>query len=163
MATADFLDEKRHEIGARLKELKPLVDEYQRLEAAVAALDGITTTTSTGSTARHASRGEQASTKPRAARKRGAAHGARRGRPKGSGTRGAEALALVTSNPGITIPEIADKMGIKQNYLYRVLPGLAQDGLVEKDGRGWKPKAGAARAPEPAAVEPTAVEPADAA
>jgi hypothetical protein len=31
-------------------------------------------------------------------------------------------------------------MGIKQNYLYRVLPGLAQDGLVVKDGRGWKPK-----------------------
>jgi hypothetical protein len=30
-------------------------------------------------------------------------------------------------------------MGIKQNYLYRVLPGLADDGLVVKDGRGWKP------------------------
>ena len=28
-------------------------------------------------------------------------------------------------------------MGIKQNYLYRVLPGLEQDGLVRKDGRGW--------------------------
>jgi hypothetical protein len=42
--------------------------------------------------------------------------------------------------PGITVPEIAEKMGIKQNYLYRVLPGLAADGLVVKDGRGWKPK-----------------------
>ena len=31
-------------------------------------------------------------------------------------------------------------MGIKQNYLYRVLPGLAEDGLVAKDGRGWHPK-----------------------
>ena len=38
---ADFLDEKRSEIRARLKELKPLVDEYQRLEAAAAALDGV--------------------------------------------------------------------------------------------------------------------------
>jgi hypothetical protein len=66
-------------------------------------------------------------------------HG-RRGRPKGSGTRGAEALALVKAQPGITIPELAEKMGIKQNYLYRVLPGLAADGLVVKDGRGWKPK-----------------------
>jgi DNA-binding IclR family transcriptional regulator len=64
----------------------------------------------------------------------------RRGRPKGSGTRGAEALALVKASPGITIPEIAEKMGIKQNYLYRVLPGLAEDGLVKKDGRGWHPK-----------------------
>jgi predicted HTH transcriptional regulator len=51
-----------------------------------------------------------------------------------------EALALVKENPGITIPEIAEKMGIKQNYLYRVLPSLAADGLVVKDGRGWKQK-----------------------
>jgi hypothetical protein len=29
-------------------------------------------------------------------------------------------------------------MGIKQNYLYRVLPGLADDGLVVKESRGWK-------------------------
>jgi hypothetical protein len=41
MATADFLDEKRNEIGVRLKELGPLVDEYRRLEAAAAALDGV--------------------------------------------------------------------------------------------------------------------------
>jgi hypothetical protein len=156
MATTDFLDEKRHEIGARLKELKPLVDEYQRLEAAVAALDGITSLSTNGSAARHTSRGEKTSAKPRSPRKRGAAHGARRGRPKGSGTRGAEALALVTASPGITIPELADKMGIKQNYLYRVLPGLADDGLVVKDGRGWKPKAAAPKATEPTPPEPTA-------
>ena len=30
-------------------------------------------------------------------------------------------------------------MGIKQSSPYRVLPGLADDGLVVKDGRGWKP------------------------
>ncbi len=31
-------------------------------------------------------------------------------------------------------------MGIQQNYLYRVLPSLEQDGQVRKDGRGWYPK-----------------------
>jgi hypothetical protein len=31
-------------------------------------------------------------------------------------------------------------MGIKQNYLYRVLPGLAKEGKLEKKGRGWHPK-----------------------
>ena len=46
-------------------------------------------------------------------------------------------------NPGITISELADRMGIKQNYLYRVLPGLEQDGLVRKEGRGWHPQAAA--------------------
>jgi hypothetical protein len=44
MATADFLDQKRQEIAARLNELRPLVDEYQRLEAAAAALDGVSAT-----------------------------------------------------------------------------------------------------------------------
>jgi hypothetical protein len=136
MATTDFLDEKRHEISARLKELKPLVDEYSRLEAAVQALDGVPATPlmQAAPTTRRAPARATAAT-----RKRGATHSARRGRPKGSGTRGAEALALVKASPGITIPEIAEKMAIKQNYLYRVLPGLVEEGLVVKDGRGWKP------------------------
>ena len=38
---ADFLDEKRKEIDARLRELRPLVDEYNRLEKAAAALSGV--------------------------------------------------------------------------------------------------------------------------
>jgi hypothetical protein len=138
MYMADFLDEKRNEIGARLKELKPLVDEYHRLEAAAAALDGVPTQAAgngSGSPQRATARVKAAGRR----RSTGTGTG-RRGRPKGSGTRGAEALALVKASPGITIPEIAEKMGIKQNYLYRVLPGLAEDGLVKKDGRGWHPK-----------------------
>jgi hypothetical protein len=137
---ADFLDEKRNEIGARLKELRPLVDEYHRLEAASAALDGVPAQTSAGN---GSASPQRATARVKAAGRRRSSAGAgtgRRGRPKGSGTRGAEALALVKESPGITIPEIAEKMGIKQNYLYRVLPGLAEDGLVKKDGRGWHPK-----------------------
>jgi hypothetical protein len=130
---ADFLDEKRSEIGTRLKELKPLIEEYERLEAAVAALDGVPAT--------GPARAASTSAAKAPSRRRNSSNGdGRRGRPKGSGTRGAEALALVKESPGITIPELAAKMGIKQNYLYRVLPGLADDGLVAKDGRGWHPK-----------------------
>jgi sugar-specific transcriptional regulator TrmB len=137
---ADFLDEKRSEIRARLKELKPLVDEYQRLEAAAAALDGVPANTAgAAATGTAVARRARAGTAPKRAKSNGNG-GGRRGRPKGTGTRGAEALALVRSKPGITIPEIAEQMGIKQNYLYRVLPGLADDGLVKKDGRGWHPK-----------------------
>jgi CRP-like cAMP-binding protein len=121
---ADFLDEKRKEIRARLQELKPLVDEYHRLEAAAQALEGVGTATTTTRRAR--------STTTRTTGGTG-----RRGRPRGSGTRGKQALELVRANPGITIPELADKMGIKQNYLYRVLPGLQKDGMVRKQGRGW--------------------------
>jgi hypothetical protein len=137
---ADFLDEKRNEIGARLKELKPLVDEYQRLEAAAAALDGVPTQATSAGNGSGSSQRATARVKAAGRRRSAGAGTGRRGRPKGSGTRGAEALALVKASPGITIPEIAEKMGIKQNYLYRVLPGLAEDGLVKKDGRGWHPK-----------------------
>ena len=40
-------------------------------------------------------------------------------------------------NPGITISELASKMKIKPNYLYRVLPQLQKDGKVRKRGGGW--------------------------
>jgi CRP-like cAMP-binding protein len=129
----DFLDEKRREIQGRLKELKPLVDEYQRLEAAERALAGVAANGSGGSAAPRA-------TSARSRRPRTASSGqgtGRRGRPKGSGKRAQQALDLVRNRPGITIPELAEAMEIKQNYLYRVMPDLAEQGLVSKSGRGW--------------------------
>jgi len=139
---SDFLDVKRREISERLNELRPLVDEYQRLEAASAAL---ATVSGNGNGARApkapapaaaAAKAPARATRTRA--RRGSGTPARRpGRRRGSGTRAAQALSLVQGNPGIAIPELADKMGIKQNYLYRVLPGLEQDGKVKREGRGW--------------------------
>jgi hypothetical protein len=128
---ADFLDEKRKEITERLRELKPLVEEYHRLEAAAAALDGVTAPT----TGRRAPRTRRPAV--RSTNGSGGSTSARRGRPRGTGTRSKEALEVVRSRPGITIPELAEAMGIKQNYLYRVLPALQRDGLVRKEGRGW--------------------------
>jgi CRP-like cAMP-binding protein len=119
---SDFLAKKRQEIDARMRELKPQVDEYRQLEQAAAALSGLD---GRSSGARRATRTRRGST------------GRRRGRPRGSGTRAIQALELVKARPGITIPELAESMGIKQNYLYRVMPGLAEDGKVTKSGRGW--------------------------
>jgi hypothetical protein len=157
----DFLDEKRQEIADRLAELKPLVEEYHRLETASSALGGLDGSAAAPATrtarkapgrrgpgrprgsktrAAKAAPAAAATTKaPAAPAKRG---GARRkaGRRKGSGTRGAQALSFVVAQPGITIPELAARMGIKQNYLYRVLPSLEQEGKVAKQGRGWHPK-----------------------
>jgi hypothetical protein len=130
----DFLEEKRREIQARLKELKPLVDEYQRLEAAEQALAGVSG--GTGRQAASTPRARPARGRTAAANGNGASTG-RRGRPKGSGQRATQALELVRGRPGITVPELAEAMGIKQNYLYRVMPDLAEQGLVTKSGRGW--------------------------
>jgi len=33
---------------------------------------------------------------------------------------------------------MAKEMGITPNYLYRVLPELAKDGKVKKNGKGWE-------------------------
>jgi hypothetical protein len=138
---ADFLDEKQKEIQARLKELEPLVEEYQRLKEADEALAGVVSgrRNSAPAPAAAARRGGR-----RPATTRRAAGTGRRGRPRGSGTRATQALDLVKDRPGITIPEMAQAMGIQQNYLYRVLPSLAEEGKVVKSGRGWHLREGAA-------------------
>lgn len=141
---ADFLDDKRREIDGRLQELRPLVDEYQRLQAAADALDGVASTHAAqrGAAARPATRSRASKRTTAKASKTSSGTtttARRRGRPKGSGKRREEALALVTGTPGITVSQIADRMGIKQNYLYRVLTELAAAGLVTKQGRGWHP------------------------
>ncbi len=127
----DFLEEKRKEISARLKELRPLVDEYARLEAAEQALSGV----GVGGNGRRA--GSPAPSAPKRTRRAKSSSGTgRRGRPRGSGTRAIQALELVKARPGITIPELAEAMGIKQNYLYRVMPGLAEEGKVASQAVG---------------------------
>jgi sugar-specific transcriptional regulator TrmB len=120
---SDFLAKTRQEIDARLRELKPAVEEYEQLQKASAALAGLD------------GRGARRRT---ATARRGSTR-RRRGRPRGSGTRAIQALELVKANPGITISELAGHMNIKANYLYRVLPTLESEGKVKRDGRGWKP------------------------
>jgi hypothetical protein len=124
----DFLEEKRREISARLEELKPLVDEYHRLEAADRALSGVPDTTASAAPKRGGGRPKRSAN---------GSNSGKRGRPKGSGQRAQQALELVRSRPGITIPEMAETMGIKQNYLYRVVPDLQKEGLLTKSGKGW--------------------------
>lgn len=130
----DFLEEKRKEIDARLRELRPLVDEFNQLEKAAAALAGVGGTRATR--ARRTSSARRTSTTPRPSSTRTRR---RRGRPRGSGNRAKQALELVRARPGITITELADSMGIKANYLYRVMPTLQKEGQVKKRDKGWHP------------------------
>ena len=125
---ADFLDEKRNEIDARLRELRPLVDEFNRLEKAAAALAGV------GGTSRATTTRRRRTTSSSSGTRRG-----RRGRPRGSGNRAKQALELVRARPGISISEMASAMKIKPNYLYRVMPTLESEGQVVKRDKGWHP------------------------
>jgi len=144
----------RKEIDDRLRELAPLLAEYERLEKAVAALDGIPAVSPNGTPSaapRTRARGRgpgrprgskfvAKATHARSASKAKTSGKRAGGRRKGSGKRPSEALAIIQAQPGVTIPEIASKMGIGHTYLYRILPGLEREGKVGKQGRGWHPK-----------------------
>ena len=124
-STPHVLDEARDLVMKRLAELD---DERKRLERALSELGG----------------------------KIGRRRPGRRGRPKGSGakrakgrttprrrrsgTRADQAVKLVEKNPGISASEIAKKMKIKPNYLYRVLGELEKEGRIKKKGRQYSDK-----------------------
>ena len=131
----NFVDSTAKEIETRLRELN---DERTRLEAALTALrGGARRPGRPGGSRTGASRArETRARKPRRSTAR------RPGRPRGSrggNTRANQALELVRSQPGITIPQLAEAMKIQPNYLYRVLPRLATSGQVTRDGQGWHP------------------------
>ena len=139
----DFLDDKKKEINARLRELRPLVEEYNGLEQAASALEGVS---GNGGSSGSSSGGGSTRSRSGGGRRRTSSNGrrrssgrAQRGRPRGTGKRAQQAQELVSAKPGITIRELADSMGIQANYLYRVMPGLQKEGKVRKRGKGWHP------------------------
>jgi predicted HTH transcriptional regulator len=70
-------------------------------------------------------------------RPRGSTTGARTRRRRRGGTRAEQAVKLIQQNPGITASEIARRMSIQPNYLYRVLGDLQKEGKVKKSGRSY--------------------------
>lgn len=121
---ADFVDSTVKDIDSRLAEL---TNEVTKLQAARAALVGGRRGPGRppGSTTTRRRRATRSSGRPR--------------RRRGGNTRATQALELVRSRPGITIPQIAESLKIEPNYLYRVMPKLVDDGSVRRDGQGWHP------------------------
>jgi hypothetical protein len=124
---ADVLSEVRKGLEKRLNELEPFISEHAEVRKALDALKGLGSGTGRP--------GTNGST--RAVAKSGSP--ARRGRPRGTGNRAQEALRHVREQPGITIAELAKRMKIKPNYLYRVLPQLEKDGRLAKRDKGYHP------------------------
>jgi sugar-specific transcriptional regulator TrmB len=117
---SDVLDQARSLIEDRLKELD---DERRRLESTLADI----------------TRGRVGRRRPGRPRgsttRRTGARGRRRGRRRS--TRSDQAVKHVQANPGITASEIATKMRIKPNYVYRVMGDLQKQGKVRKRGKGY--------------------------
>ncbi len=114
---ADVIDQARSLIERRIAELD---DERTRLERSLADLTG-------GRVGRR-----------RPGRPRGSTT-ARRGtrRRRRGGTRAEQAMKIVSDNPGIRPSEIARRLNIQPNYVYRVMSDLQKEGKVRKRGRGY--------------------------
>jgi hypothetical protein len=145
----EFVESTVKDIDEQLRQLR---DEVSRLEAARSALTGgrrrpgrprASATTATGARATRARATRTRSTRSQATRTRTARRTSTPSRTRSTrgarNTRAAQALELVRQRPGITIPQIAKAMKIQPNYLYRVLPGLASEGQIERNGQGWHP------------------------
>ena len=147
MSVLDEFRDVEQRVVQRLKELEPAVAEYRELEQVAARL-GIKTPQSDGrdrqsapvatrsrtrrATAKQATGGQPAA--PAAARRAG---GARRGAAPGQ--REQQMLALVRERPGITVAEVAQRLGVDATGLYRIVRRLEERGSIRKNGRNLEP------------------------
>jgi hypothetical protein len=76
--------------------------------------------------------------------------------PARAGQRHEDVLRLVGENPGITVREIAERLGVDPTGLYRVVNQLTDDGRVRKDGVRLQPvDAQTTSEPKPTAASDT--------
>jgi hypothetical protein len=130
MSVLDELRSVEDRVTSRLKELRPLVEEYRELESAARRL-GIDPDEPRSATTRTATRN---------ARRRSSAKRAGRRRRATSGpSRRDQVLALVQQRPGITVPEIGTELKVDPTGLYRVVRGLESEGAVKKEGKALRP------------------------
>lgn len=123
---ADTADRILDDLRRRRDEIKPLVGELERIEAAIDALESA----NAGPAARSSANGDAASPAARGT-------GRRRGRPrKGEPNRTDQFLALVRAG-STSIPAAAKELGIGPNYLYRIAGTLESEGTIRKEGRDF--------------------------
>jgi hypothetical protein len=134
----DFLTKQRQQIEARLRELQPAHEEYLTLLQARDALAGVKGANGRRGPGRPP--GKRGPGRPPGSGRKTTASRKQTTRRRRSGTRADQALTLIKENPGITVSDIADRMGIRQNYLYRVTQELQKQRQVSRRGGGFHAK-----------------------
>ena len=153
MSLIDELKGLEDRVAERMKELRPLVDEYRELEQVAQKL-GVSPTSAAAPTPRPRPRAaarkrpsagstnsSRATRGPGASRARTAAppvaDAAARGRSNG---RRDQLLDMVKARPGITVREVGSELGVDPTSLYRIVHRLERDGALEKRGRELIPR-----------------------
>ena len=114
MAEQDLLERAKREVRERLQELYPLVEERNRLRAALEALDG----------------GEGPKQAPRrASRQRGRPTTSRRA---GRGERRTQLLELLQAEPGLRPSEAAKRMAVNPSQIHSLVRRLEDQGALER-------------------------------
>jgi hypothetical protein len=125
------LDSIKNDVKERMESLRPAAAEFAEATTIWEALSGSVTD---GMTVTPRATAKRLSARP-AQRQRASRTSARRGRPAGSGKRSQQVIALLTDKPGQSTSELANAMGIKPNYMYRVLPNMVKAGTLVQNGR----------------------------
>jgi hypothetical protein len=157
MSVVDDLRGLESRVVARLKELRPMVDEYNELEqiAARLGLDAGTQDAGGGAASRRPRSGTRTVRRAGPARTaKSGGGGTRRARRSRTGSTGGGAPAsagasagerqqqiaeLVTQRPGITVRELAGELGVDPTSLYRNIHRLESAGTIKKQGRALTP------------------------
>lgn len=125
---ADLLDRIRGELQARLQESRAAVEEYERLQEALTAMNGAADKDEP-SDASGRTRSVVAA-KRRARPGRGATAKSRKRAPRGQNR--SRVLNAIGDRPGVTPLELAAVSGVKGPTLYTVLRRLVDEGTVAK-------------------------------
>jgi hypothetical protein len=151
MSVIDDLQGLENRVRERMRELRPMLAEYRDLEAVARRL-GIDVDQDAGDEPASGTTEPQ----PQAGRPRSSRRGAgrpsssaatarsrsrtgRRGGRARSGSRREQLLALVKDQPGITVREAGQRLGVDGTSLYRVVHRLEQEGAVKKEGTKLQP------------------------
>jgi ribosomal protein S25 len=134
MSVLEDLQGLEKRVRDRMRELRPMLAEYQELERIAQRLgidvDG-------GET------GEQATAQQRPGRTRRASRTGRRMTPGRSraraGSRREQMLSLIREQPGITVREAGERLGVDGTSLYRVVRRLEEEGAVKKEDTHLQP------------------------
>jgi hypothetical protein len=137
MSVLDELQKMEERVQSRLRELKPLVGEYEELQQLAKRFGIESDGESKGANAR-AQRSSRPATK-RAARSTRSGSGARRAGGSRGGGRQEQIVQLVEQRPGITVRELGTQLGVDPTGLYRPVRRLESEGRVRKDGAALHP------------------------
>jgi DNA-binding transcriptional ArsR family regulator len=122
---ADLVGQIQRDIEKRLQELRPLIEEKERLEAVLAALTN-------GSSAAAAPRPRATTTRP-AAR---APYAAGKGRRAPRGANREAILSVVRERPGVSASEVAEITRIAKPTVHTTISQLKRKGILEPEGSG---------------------------